>query len=175
MSFVTKQRLFLGLALLLMLTPTFLYGAGMLGRAPLFEGDVRKEMTCLTCDGIGRLADEESCRTCRGRGVADFIIPGPNRPQQLVGTIIGVDGKVVEGADVALRQAEGDQTELLLHSNGDGQFGMKLPPGDYAISIKTEDNGHLERPLTIEFRADPVPAVGPESLYRLDVEFQLER
>ena len=74
MSFATIQRLLLGLAVLMMLVPTVLYGAGMLGRAPLFEGDVRKEITCVTCNGLGRSAKEESCKTCRGRGVADFIL-----------------------------------------------------------------------------------------------------
>ena len=70
MAFAIRQRLILGIAVLMMFIPTILYSAGMLGRAPMFEGDVRKEMTCITCDGLGRSGEEDSCETCRGRGVA---------------------------------------------------------------------------------------------------------
>lgn len=173
MSLASKQRLLLGIAVLLMFVPTFLYGAGMLGRAPIFEGDVRKEMTCITCDGLGRSGKEESCQTCRGRGVADFIIPGPNRPIQLVGTVTDAGSKKVEGADVAVREAEGGPAEVLLKTNQDGQFGVKLPPGDYVLKVTTPSQGSLQENLSIAENKAPLPARSLETLHILEKDFSL--
>lgn len=158
-----------------MLVPTFLYSAGLLGRAPLFEGDVRKEITCVSCDGLGRTASEESCPTCRGRGVADFIIPGPNRPIQLVGTVKNAAGKPVEAAEIATRQAEGDATQLILKTNGDGQFGIKLPPGSYVISVSATEHGSVTENIQVETNAKPIPARGTETLHSLEREFTLPK
>ena len=173
MPFVTKQRLLLGIAVIMMLVPTILYSAGMLGRAPIFEGDVRKEMTCVSCDGLGRSAKEEVCPTCRGRGVAEFIIPGPNRPLQLVGTVKDSSGKTVEGADIAARMAEGDETSLMLKTNGDGQFGIKLPPGSYVLSITAEGKGSVTEEVVVEANHEPLGAIGYETLHQFEQEFVL--
>jgi len=159
----------------MMLVPTIFYSAGLLGRAPLFEGDTRKEMTCITCDGLGRTGKEESCPSCRGRGVADFIIPGPNRPVQLVGTVKDSAGQPVKGAEVRARQAEGDQTEVLLESNQDGQFGIKLPPGAYVISVAVEGKGSVSESLLIEPQTEPIPARGAETLHKFEKEFLLAK
>ena len=160
----------------MMLVPTFLYSAGMLGRAPIFEGDVRKEMTCITCDGLGRTAEDESCATCRGRGVADFIIPGENRPLQMIGTVKDASDKPVEGAEVATRQAEGDQTPLVLKTNeGDGQFGIKLPPGAYVMTVSAPEKGSVTESIVVEVNADPLPARGAETLHELEREFHLPK
>ena len=159
----------------MMLVPTLLYGANMLGRAPIFEGDVRKEMTCISCDGLGRSAEKESCDTCRGRGVAEFILPGPNRPIQLIGTVRDSAGDTVEGADVATKQAEGDDTELLLKTNGDGQFGIKLPPGNYVIKISKDGSGSVEETLNMKANPDPLPARTLDTLHKLEQKFILAK
>lgn len=175
MSFATRQQLLLGLAVIMMLVPTFLYSAGLLGRAPLFEGDVRKEMTCAVCNGLGRSANEDSCPTCRGRGVADFIIPGPNRPIQMVGTVKSAAGKVLEGAEIATRQAEGDDTQLILKTNGDGQFGIKLPPGGYVMTVSADGHGSLTENIQVAANKEPLPARGTETLHRIEREFTLPK
>ena len=159
----------------MMLVPTILYGANMLGRSPIFEGDVRKEMTCISCDGLGRSADEDSCATCRGRGVAEFILPGQNRPLQLVGTVRDAAGDTVEGADVATRQAEGDDTELLLKTNDNGQFGIKLPPGSYVIKISKDGSGSVEETLNVKSNPDPLPAQSLDTLHKLEQKFILAK
>jgi hypothetical protein len=159
----------------MMVIPTLLYSAGMLGRAPLFEGDVRKEMTCVTCDGLGRTAKEETCTTCRGRGVADFIIPGPNRPIQMIGTVLGPDNKPVEGAEIAARQAEGDTTELFLETNPEGQFGIKLPPGDYVVRVSAQGVGSVQESLVIKQDPNPLPARSLDTHHKLNKEFKLQR
>lgn len=178
MNFATKQRLLLGIAVLLMFTPTILYSAGLLGRAPLYEGDVRKEMTCLTCGGFG-IVDEEKCDTCRGRGVAEYIVPGPNRPLQLVGTVYGPSGETIKGAEIAVREGgdaagQEESLELLYVTNDDGQFGVKLPPGEYVIKAQAEGNGVAEEQVVVTQVADPLPATKLETLHRLEKEFRLQ-
>jgi hypothetical protein len=178
MNFATKQRILLGIAVLLMFTPTFLYSAGMLGQAPLYEGDVRKEMGCLTCDGMGRTDKEETCGTCRGRGVAEFILPGPNRPLQLVGTVLNSSGEKQEGANIAVHEAgvtpgENGAKEILFLTNGDGQFGVKLPPGEYVIKAGTEGGSTVQESVLIEQNPSPVPATKMETLHKIEKEFRL--
>lgn len=157
----------------MMLVPTILYSAGMLGRAPIFDGDVRKEMTCISCNGLGRSAEEEACTTCRGRGVAEFIIPGPNRPIQLVGTVRDSAGEPLEEAEVSTRQAQGDDTALVLRTNEDGQFGIKLPPGDYVLSISAEGKETITETVSVEQNSEPLAAVGFETLHQIEREFVL--
>ncbi len=177
MTFATRQRLLLGIAVLLMITPTILYSAGLLGRAPLYEGDVRKEMTCITCNGLGR-SGEDTCRTCRGKGVAEFILPGNNRPLQIVGTVYNSSGEVVEGADVAVRQSDqapgqDGAMEILFNTNGDGQFGVKLPPGQYVFKVSKEQSGPVEETLTVAQDPAPLPATKLETLHKVEKEFRL--
>lgn len=159
--------------MILMLIPTFLLGAGMLGQAPMFEGDVRKEMTCVGCNGLGRTAKEESCPTCRGRGVAEFILPGPNRPIQLVGTVKSPSGAPVKGAQVAAHEKGLEGSAVLLETNNDGQFGLKVPPGEYVLNITSAGSGTLASEFKIEQNSKPIPAVGYDTLHRLDKEFTL--
>ena len=173
MAFAIKQSLLLGLAVLLMFVPTILYSAGMLGRAPMFEGDVRKEMTCITCNGLGRTADEESCGTCHGRGVAEFIIPGKNRPLQLIGTIKDYEGKPVEGASISAREKGTDGPDVILETNGDGQFGLKLPPGTYDLKLHSEKAGSLTETLEVKPDPTPIPAVGYDTHHKFEKEFVL--
>ena len=175
MAFATKQRLLLGLAVLMMCMPTILNSAGLLGRAPVFEGDVRKEMTCLSCDGLGQSGEQPGCDTCRGRGVADYIIPGPNRPIQLVGTVFDSHSGRVEGADITARQSEGDRTEVLLKTNDEGQFGIKLPPGKYTLKVTSENEGSVEKNLVIEKNTEPLPARSLDTLHKLEEEFHLKQ
>ena len=132
-------------------------------------------MTCITCDGLGRTADDESCANCRGRGVADFIIPGQNRPLQMIGTVKDASGKTIEGADIATRQAEGDQTPLMLKTNGDGQFGIKLPPGAYVVTVSAPEKGSVTESILVEANTDPLPARGVDTLHELKKEFDLPK
>lgn len=174
MPFATRQRLLLGIAVLMMLVPTFLLGAGKLGRAPLFEGDVRKEMSCVSCNGTGKLVGkEESCSTCRGRGVADFILPGPNRPLQLVGTVKSSKGEPVSGAQIAAREKDVEGEPVLLETNKDGQFGLKVPPGEYLLSITSGSGPATEATLSVLPNKTPIPAVGYDTLHQLERDFVL--
>lgn len=178
MTFATRQRVILGIAVLLMFTPTILYSAGLLGQAPMYDGDVRKEMTCLVCNGMGRTGEEDTCGTCRGRGVAEFILPGQNRPLQLVGTVMNTSGEKIEGADIAVHMAgvtpgEDGAKEILFKTNGDGQFGVKLPPGEYVIKVSNQSGDTTQETLLVEHNPAPLPATKMETLHKIEREFRL--
>lgn len=172
MSFATRQRFLLGLAVLLMLAPTFMYAAGKLGQAPMFAGDTRKEMTCLTCDGLGT-AKGESCKTCYGRGVGDYIIPGPNRPIQLIATLQDGRSLPLVGADIAITEKGSDAQPVMMKTNDDGKFGFRFPPGRYQLKLT---HGKLSGDEEIEVKAnlDPISASGSETLHKIEETFTLK-
>lgn len=175
MSFATKHRLLLGLAVLMMLIPTFMYAGGMLGRAPLYEGDVRREMTCVVCSGTGLQAgsdEEASCTVCRGRGVGEFIIPGNNRPLQLVGTVLDSENKPVEGVEIETSETSDPTVSITMVSNQDGQFGVKLPPGDFTLKL-TSPKGTATETLKIEPNSAPIYAQGLETMHKVERTFVL--
>lgn len=176
MNLALRQRILLAVAVLLMLVPTFLLAAGKIGQPPLFEGDVRREMTCITCDGLGRQASEpeqEPCSTCKGAGVAEFIISGPNRPLQLVGTV--TDGKNVPlaGTEVRAQELENQEFSLIVNTNSQGQFGLKLPPGEYRL-LFAHEQGSLDTEFEVPADARPLPVRGADTLHRLEHTFVLE-
>lgn len=172
MSFATRQRILLGLAVLMMLAPTFMYAGGYLGRAPLFEGDSRKEMTCVTCDGLGKVKDEK-CTTCYGRGVAEFIIPGPNRPVQLVGTVHDTGAKPLVGAEIEITESVNPGPPIVMRTNDDGQFGFKFPPGSYKLKLKHEKLA-LDQEIKVEPNSSPIAASGSETLHKIEKTFTLQ-
>lgn len=175
MNYATTQRLLLGLAVLMMLVPTILLAAGKLGQAPLWDGDQRKQMTCMDCKGLGRPAPEKACPTCYNRGVADYIVPGPERPLQLVGTVHSPSGTPLVGATIEAREsAHPEGTPLVLQTNDDGQFGMKLPPGSYSLHFSFEDL-RLEQTVEAVHNPEPVPAQGTETLHKIEKTFVLNQ
>lgn len=160
-----------------MLGPTFLYAAGKVGGPLVFEGDVRKEMECLTCHGLGKVAPtdkEKSCPVCYGRGFADYIIPGPNRPIQLTGTVKDKAGVIVKDASIAVSIPGDSASAITLHTNDDGQFGFKFPPGQYHLSVSAKDGGpKLDKDLVVDRDERPIPVNGNETLHGLKETFIL--
>lgn len=156
----------------MMLAPTFMYAGGWLARAPMFEGDVRQEMTCVTCDGLGK-AKDQPCTTCYGRGVGDFILPGPHRPLQLVGTVHGPRSTPLVGASVAIRSQGSSDAPIIMETNKDGQFGFKFPPGEYELVLQ---HGTLSSSasLKVEQNPNPISANGSETLHRIERTFTLQ-
>ncbi len=166
---VTRQRLLLGVAILLMFIPTFLFAAGPLRQPPLFEGDRIAELDCRQCDATGKTQGED-CGLCRGRGKAQYILPGPNRPQQVIGTVVNAGGHPVESARVSV-MAGPDQLEF--QTNHEGQFGVKLPPGDYTIAVRKEEVGQSEQSFVVPVTTQPLPAANPTTLQELPLDFEL--
>lgn len=172
MTFATRQRILLGLAVLMMLAPTFLYAGGYLGRAPLFDGDSRKEMTCLPCQGLGQVK-EEKCVTCQGLGVAEFIIPGPNRPLQLVGTVHDAKAQPLVGAEIEITESVNPGSPIVMKTNDDGQFGFKFPPGSYELKLRHQDLTSSEQ-IKVEPNLSPIATSGSETLHKIEKTFTLQ-
>lgn len=177
MTFATRHRILMGLAVLMMLAPTFLYAGGYLGRAPLFEGDTRKEMTCADCQGLGTVKDkngaDEKCKTCHGLGVADYIIPGPNRPIQLVGTLHDKAGKPLVDAEIAITEVGQPGSPIVMQTNNDGQFGFKFPPGTFNLKL-THGKLAAQETLKVEPDLHPIAATSWETLHTVKKTFTLQ-
>lgn len=174
MTFVVRQRLLLGLAVILMLAPTMMYAGGKLGQAPMFEGDTKKEMSCLACDGLGKIKGE-NCTTCYGRGFADYIIPGSERPIQLVGTLKDGKGKPLVGSEISITEPSVGGPAIVMKTNDDGQFGFKFPPGEFHLEMVHPESGlQGKEDLKVEANSEPILATGSETLHKLERTFTLK-
>ncbi len=174
MTFALRQRLLLGLAVIMMLAPTMMYAGGKLGQSPMFEGDSKKELSCRTCDGLGKVKGE-NCETCYARGFVDYIIPGPNRPIQLVGTVKNKADKPLVAVEVAITEAGVGGTPIVMKTNDDGQFGFKFPPGQFHLEMVHPESGLKGKAdLTVEANSDPIPTTGTETLHILEQSFTLQ-
>ncbi len=168
MSSLIKHRILLGLAVIMMLVPTIMFAAGPLRLPPLFEGDQVVEVACPTCEGSGSV-DGEKCNKCSGQGLVPGIVAGPNRPVQIVGIVLSGQ-QMIEGARVKVDLGSGEK--LSYQTNDKGQFGVKLPPGNYRIEVS-----HGEKTASTEVEVlhhkEPVAIEEGGNLYRQEIEFQL--
>lgn len=151
---------------MLMLVPTFLFLAGPLRRPPMFEGDRIVELDCAACKGL-----DPECDACSGKGKTGFVIPGPNRPQYLVGTVTDkATGKSLAGASVKVSTEAGP---IELKTSQEGQFGLRLPPGSYPLRLEAEGHPPLEQELEVVPNEQPIPVSGDITLHRVDLAFKL--
>lgn len=148
-----KIHLVLGLAVLMMLVPTFLYLAGPLRSPIMVEGDSLGEHTCPDCQGAAG-----DCRRCHKTGKIPHVFPGPNRPVQIVGHLYGPDGQPVSGAAVAIKTSAGD---IEVKSDERGMFGATLPPGKYAMAVtpsQPPESNSESSEILVEALKAPIPA-----------------
>ena len=143
------MHLLLGLAVLMMMVPTFLYLAGPLRQPLLTVGDRIEDRTCPKCNGL-----RKDCTRCKGTGVIPFVIPGPLRPTTITGHVYGPDQAVVPQASVLI-QTSGES--IPLKTDETGRFGATLPPGDYPITIESPQ-GQLQDKLSVAVLKVPTPA-----------------
>ena len=144
-----KMHLLLGMAVLMMMVPTFLYLAGPLRQPLLMEGDKIEDRTCPQCNGL-----KKDCIRCKGTGMVPFVIPGPLRPTQIVGHVYGPDQAVVPQAAVSIQTSAG---AVELKTDEEGRFGATLPPGDYPLTVQAPQ-GQLQEPFKVEILRNPAPA-----------------
>lgn len=177
MTFVTRQRLLLGLAVLLMLGPTFLYAAGKIGGAVVFKGDTVKEMECKACGGLGKVLPtdkEASCPTCHGKGFAKYVIPGPNRPIQLLGSVVDAEGKPLADASIAITENGVEASPIVVHTSKEGNFGFRFPPGSFHLKVSHPTKKAVaEKDLTVEINAEPILSSSEEELHKIEETFTL--
>jgi hypothetical protein len=157
------RKALLGTTVLLLAIPVFYFGVhGALAYIgpELYEGDRVEVRPCRQCRGAGtdleiaRQVPELGgrCPFCKGKGVVDVIVPGPNRPTRVWGVV--VDLRLADGAPLRRRtvalipgtappvpggipgavltfRSDGEPIEVEADSNG--RFSRRFPPGTYQV------------------------------------------
>jgi hypothetical protein len=144
-----KMQLLLGMAVLMMLVPTFLYLAGPLRQPLLTQGDRIEDRTCPMCKGLKR-----DCPRCKGTGVVPFVVPGLLRPTNIIGHVYGPDQAVVPQAAVSIQTSAGT---IELKTDEQGRFGACMPPGEYPMTIQSS-KGQLQDKLKVAVLKVATPA-----------------
>ncbi|MBI3924420.1 MAG: carboxypeptidase regulatory-like domain-containing protein [Armatimonadetes bacterium] len=167
-----RYRLLLGIAVLLMFTPTFLYFAGPL-RAPLtFEGDRVVELKAREVEG--RYVPIEDAQSTDYE-LREFIIPGQHRPVRVTGTVFDAADEKRRIARAAVKlKAQG--LELQKETSEQGQFGLDLPPGRYALEISAPGYQTYAQEYVVEHSTEPIPAHPVEYAWRfVELPVAMER
>lgn len=169
MKFATKLRLLLFLSIALMMAPLAMLAGGVIGTPPMWDGDRVEQRDCPDCRGKG-----QGCEGCKGRGKANYLIPGPHRPTQFDGLIVDSrekwqgnpppqplpqtpPGKGVFPAHVQFVAQDGYVVPF--ETDPQGRFQVVLPPGTFKVKaeapgLKTYESTLTVEPLTQEFRYD---------------------
>ena len=154
------------------------FGLRSSAQAPLHEGDKRESITCQWCEGAGT-TEGERCRYCLGAKKLKAIIPGPNHPVRVRGTIWNLSAfpnreaaelqaesvdynkvllkplpETVNRATLRFEGADGENTEI--QGKVSGRFRGFLKPGDYKLKIEREGFSPYEQAVSIPVRQHPV-------------------
>lgn len=162
MKTLTRYRLLLGLAVLMMFTPTFLYFAGPLRDPLTFDGDRFVELKSRQVDGRLQLVEDDQDTEYEYN---QFIIPGPNRPARITGTVYAEPDPNKRVAAAQVRLLAGDLT-LELETSPEGQFGLDLPPGTYTLEIAAFGYAPHSQELVVDYSQEPIPAEPVEQAWR---------
>jgi hypothetical protein len=153
-------RILLGISVLLMMVPTFLYVQGPLRQPLLTPGDKIIQSTCPDCRGLGQVTavnatSPSTCRRCSGTGKVPYVVAGPKRPTQIIGHVYAPDAITpISNADVHL---ETGLVPIDLKTDPHGMFGVTLPPGNYTLNLKSP-TGNYKRGLTVDMIQQALPA-----------------
>ena len=131
----------------MMLVPSFLFWSGHLSRPLMVEGDQLQEQPCPVCRGT-----DTKCKRCHGKGVINFIVPGPQRPTHVVGHVYGNDQQ--PRADVNVTVEIPPHDPIKLRTDATGRFGVTLPPGNFTLKL----NEGATQQIHIDPQTKPVPA-----------------
>lgn len=145
----------------------------------LREGDRVESLACPICDGSGEAKEAgKRCATCLGAKKLKAIIPGPNHPMLIKGTVRdlsafkdqaeadGVAAAEAKEHKVSLRAVRGAVGQALLVFEGPerleiqakatGRFSGYLKPGTYKLTVTAPGFAALERQLQVDPRKDPI-------------------
>lgn len=140
------------------------------GGPQTFQGDVVESRACLACQGTGE-NEGERCRSCLGAKKLKVVVPGPNHPVQIRGTVRDLSAfesleKAQEQAAVdaksrklslkpvqgAVREATisitGPEATIDLEPNATGKFKSLLKPQKYKVVVTAP--GFAIEELTVE-------------------------
>ena len=145
----------------------------------LREGDRVESVACPICQGSGEGSEaEKRCATCLGAKKLKAILPGPNHPAAIKGTVRSsgafkdqAEAEQVAKADAEVRKpsltpvrgAVGEATLLFegperleLVSKATGKFSGYLKPGSYKLTVTVAGEKKLERTLEVAPRKEPI-------------------
>lgn len=161
--------------------PAYLYVVECATATTLYPGDQLEERGCRECGGSGdpgQYAEEipglRGCPACGGTGQVEVIIPGPNRPTRVRGTVRhwrqdeeqgfslpdmyggGLTGAShlmapcpdgIAGAEVRFTRSGAE--DIVVETNRNGRFLALLPPGEYRVTTSAAGLPGDERELMI--------------------------
>ena len=195
----SKQKVIAYIVVFFFLAIMLVFGLRSSAQVPLHEGDVRKSITCKWCEGEGTLAGER-CKYCLGAKKLKAIIPGPNHPLRIRGTVWKLASfKSKEEAEKAASEVDYSKVELRAADNtvggtkitfktGDevvemqskisGRYRGFIKPGDYTVTVEAPNFA----PQTFDYKVPvrtkpvwpPIPGVEVEDEEQLDLELYLE-
>lgn len=139
------------------------------GDLKTFEGDKIEVRDCRKCQGTGEV-EGERCKGCLGNKKLKVIIPGPNHPVKIKGSVrdLGAFKDEAEGRAVAAKDAASTKislkavqggvgqativlksasTEMTLETKSTGKYQSLLKPGDYTAVVSAE--GFKEKTLSL--------------------------
>ncbi len=148
------------------------------GGPQLWDGDVVESMDCQSCQGSGEV-EGERCRGCLGAKKLKVVIPGPNHPAQLKGTVRDLSAfkSEEEGREVAAREAaetglslkpvqggigqavltlEGAEATIALETKATGKYSSLVKPGEYSVTVTAEGFQDQTLTLIVEPREHPI-------------------
>lgn len=140
------------------------------GGPQTFDGDKVEVRDCWACQGSGE-KDGERCKDCLGNKKLKVIVPGPNHPVQVKGSVRDRSAfkDEAEAAEVAARDAadtklslkavqggigratilvKGQAGEIVLETKSTGKFKTLLKPGSYTLVVSAE--GFKESTVSLE-------------------------
>ena len=165
----------------------------------LYKGDKLETMTCRICNGTGQVGGER-CKGCLGAKKVKVIVPGPEHPVEVRGTVRDAGAfkdreeaqqqadaepykaglNVVKGAvhGATIRFAGADNT-IKIDGKATGRYRCALKPGNYKVTVEAEGFSPYQQQLTVEPLKDPVwpdmPGVPDDDHQSLDLNLILER
>jgi hypothetical protein len=164
----------------------FVFGLRSASGPELHPGDRTESLACPVCSGSGEGKQPETrCQACLGNKKLKAVLPGPNHPVSLRGTVRDLSAfkdqeeaelvaateatdtrpslkpvtGAVAGATLLFESSSGERTEVT--SKAVGKFSTMLPPGQYRVSITAPGFQPYQQELTLSSRQQPIwPEVG---------------
>lgn len=177
------------------------FGIKYSGDTIVHKGDKKQSIVCKWCQGLGQV-EEERCKHCLGAKKVKAIIPGPNHPLRIRGSVRDLSAfeSKEEAASVALADADyskvvlkpmrgavggaklqflkgEDKTEIV--SKPSGRYHGFLPPGEYRLVIEEPGFQNYSQDYVVPVREHPIwpkmPGIELEDEDQLEMEIVLER
>jgi hypothetical protein len=157
----------------------FVFGLRSATGPELHDGDKEESLTCPVCSGSGEGKQAGTrCQACLGSKKLKAVVPGPNHPVDLRGTVrsLGAFKDQAEADEVALNDAKEHKPSLTpvkgavrdakvvfegperseFTSKATGRFWGVIRPGQYKVTITASGFPTKQQDLTVAPRKNPI-------------------